>query len=189
MRWPAVILIGTFLAFVGCGSDGGGVGDGGATQSELAEIFIAIAPAEIPEGIDEDCIRDKTAELSDEDAQFVIDNFDVSDVQVSDELQAWADSIDTCILEGSASETPEPDAATDDTGGASGSVQADLAARLVEQSSVAGLGIDEECAQENAAGLSDDDAQFLLDNFYTTLDLETTPEQQVWVDSIVDCLR
>ena len=69
MRWTIVILIGTSLTFVGCGSDG----DGGATQTELADLFIAIAPAEIPGGIDEGCIRDKTTELSDDDRWALIE--------------------------------------------------------------------------------------------------------------------
>ena len=190
MRWTIVILIGASLTFVGCGSDDDGGGGGGATQTELADLFIAIAPAEIPGGIDEGCIRDKTAELSDDDAQWVIYNLDNSDVQPSDELQAWSDGLVTCLSDVVADgEAPETDSVTDESSDAGGSVQASLAARLIEQSGVAGLGIDEECARENADELSDDDAQFLLDNFFVTIDLETTSaEQQAWVDSIVDCL-
>jgi hypothetical protein len=186
MRWTIVILIGASLTFVGCGSDDGG----GVTQTELADLFIAIGPAEIPGGIDEGCIRDKTAELSDDDAQWVIDNLDNSDAQPGSELQAWADGLVTCFIDVvDDGEAPETDGVADDSSDAGGSVQVSLAARLIEQSGVAGLGIDEECARENADELSGDDAQFLLDNYFVTIDLETaSAEQQAWVDSIVDCL-
>ena len=196
MRWPVVILVGTSLTIFGCGSD-----DGGAVQAELADLFIALAPAETPGGVDEDCIRDTTAELSDEDAQFVIDNIDNSDVEPSADLQAWSDRLATCLLDdtdgdssevattiGESSESSES-SEIGESSESSGSAQDELAARLIEQSSVAGLGINEECARANAVELSDDDARFLLDNFFTTIDLETTSAaQQEWIDSIVDCL-
>lgn len=184
MRWPVVILVGTSLTIFGCGSD-----DGGAVQAELADLFIALAPAETPGGVDEDCIRDTTAELSDEDAQFVIDNIDNSDVEPSADLQAWSDRLATCLLDDTDGDSSEVATTIGESSESSGSAQDELAARLIEQSSVAGLGINEECARANAVELSDDDARFLLDNFFTTIDLETTSAaQQEWIDSIVDCL-
>ncbi len=75
MNKVLVAVFGVSLALSSCGSDGdSGTGDSGATQSELADLLVAQGAGV---GFDEQCIRDKTDELSDQDAQFLIDNIDV----------------------------------------------------------------------------------------------------------------
>ena len=86
-----VLLAATSLVFAGCGGDDD---DGGGSQGELADLLIADEVV----GADEDCIRDKTAELSDEDAQFLVDNIDTDDItEFSDELVTWVNSLIDCI--------------------------------------------------------------------------------------------
>lgn len=94
MNKVLVAVFGVSLALSSCGSDGDG-SDSGATQSELADLLVAQA-----EGVDldEQCIRDKAAELPDEDAQFLIDNIDSSDTEdFSSELQTWIDGLIDCL--------------------------------------------------------------------------------------------
>ena len=91
MKTTAVLVASASLLFFGCGgSDDGG---GGSTQTELADLLVQ------DEGLfDEQCIGDKTAELSDEDAQFLIDNIDATDVEsFSTDLQAWVDTLIDCV--------------------------------------------------------------------------------------------
>lgn len=75
----------------GCGSDDDGAG---GSQSELADLLLQDSAGVV----DEDCIRDKTNELPDEDAQFLIDNFEATDTEgFSDELQGWVDGLIDCF--------------------------------------------------------------------------------------------
>jgi hypothetical protein len=101
-----VAVFGVSLALSSCGSDDDGSGgDSGATQSELADFLVAQAEGV---GLDEQCIRDKTDELSDEDAQFLIDNIDSSDTEgFSSELQTWVDGLIDCLDDADASVTSD----------------------------------------------------------------------------------
>jgi hypothetical protein len=47
--------------------------------------------------VDTDCISDKTGELSDDDAQFLIDNIDADADGFSSELQVWVASLIDCV--------------------------------------------------------------------------------------------
>jgi len=91
MNKALVVMMSASLALWGCGSDGGG----GSTQSELADLLVG---QDVGVGFDEQCVRDKTEELSDEDAQFLIDNIDATDTEgFSAELQDWADGLIDCL--------------------------------------------------------------------------------------------
>lgn len=96
MNKTLVVMMSASLALWGCGSDGGGNdGSGGEAQSELADLLVEQSAGV---GLDEQCVRNKTAELSDEDAQFLIDNVDASDTEgFSSELQNWVDDLMECL--------------------------------------------------------------------------------------------
>ena len=107
MKIQAILVASVSLALWGCGSDSGGGGD---AQSELADLLLA----EEVQGADESCVRDRTAELSDDDARFLIDNIDATDIEgFSAEQQAWVESLLDCIdLE---AQLDEESAITEDT--------------------------------------------------------------------------
>ena len=94
MKTTAVLVASASLLFFGCGgSDDGGGDEGGSTQTELADLLVENEPL-----FDEQCVGDKTAELSDEDAQFLIDNIDATDAEsFSTDLQAWAETLIDCV--------------------------------------------------------------------------------------------
>ena len=89
----ATVVVGATLAVVplGCaGSDD----DAGDPQTELAALLNEDAPA----GVDAGCISEKTAELSDEAAQFLIDNFEAESADgFSADLQTWIAGLDECV--------------------------------------------------------------------------------------------
>ena len=98
MRKIATLAIGVALAFVsvGCGSDA----DSGEAQTELADLLIS----DVEFGAEPECIRDKTGELSNDDAQFLVENFDADGTEdFSTELQEWVLSLFDCF-EGAALE-------------------------------------------------------------------------------------
>lgn len=110
MNKVLVAVFGVSLALSSCGSDGDSGGDSGATQEELADLLVDQSGGV---GFDEQCVRDKTGELSDEDAQFLIDNIDVSDTEgFSSELQTWIDGLFECLDDADTTETS--DGADDD---------------------------------------------------------------------------
>jgi hypothetical protein len=91
MRRTTALLAIAPLFLWGCGGDDDD--GGGETQSELADMLVADAV-----GTDEQCLRDKTAELSDDDAQFLIDNFESTDTSgFSADVQEWIDGLIDCI--------------------------------------------------------------------------------------------
>ena len=123
MNKVLVAVFGVSLALSSCGSDGDSGGDSGATQTELADLLVDQSAGV---GFDEQCIRDKTGELSDEDAQFLIDNIDVSETEgFSSELQTWIDGLFDCLDDSDVTETSDApddaDASTDSTDVASDS--------------------------------------------------------------------
>lgn len=69
------------LALAACGDDDGG----GSPQDEVADLLIGDLEGENLEGveIDEDCIRDVTGRLSDEDAQALVDAGPDGDAEIS----------------------------------------------------------------------------------------------------------
>ena len=99
------------LALTACGGDddggggagGGGGGGGGSTQDQVADMMMDVLDeaSEIDgvEGIeiDEDCIRDKVGELSDSDAQAILDAGPDGDPEVSDEAELIGESVFDCI--------------------------------------------------------------------------------------------
>ena len=98
MKRILAIMVTGSLVLWGCGSDDDGdSGSGGAAQTELADLLVAQVEGV---GIDEQCLRDKTDELSDDDAQFLIDNIDAADTEgFSTELEAWVDGLVECLGE------------------------------------------------------------------------------------------
>ena len=90
MKTTAALLVGLSLLMWGCGSDN----DADESQSELADLLLQDSAGVV----DEDCIRDKTDELSEQDAQFLIDNFEATDTEESsDELQSGVDGLIDCF--------------------------------------------------------------------------------------------
>jgi hypothetical protein len=91
MKTTAILVASASLLFFGCGgSDDGG---GGSSQTELADLIV-----QGDASFDEDCLRDKTADLSDDDAQFLVDNIDATGIEgFSTELQAWVESLVDCV--------------------------------------------------------------------------------------------
>jgi hypothetical protein len=92
MNHKAILVAIAALALGGCGSASDS--SAGGAQAELAELLIDDSMV----GADATCMRGKTAELSADDARFLIDNIDATDTAgFSDELQAWAESLLECI--------------------------------------------------------------------------------------------
>jgi len=91
MKTTAVLVAGASLLMFGCGgSDDDG---GGSAQTELADLLV-----ENESLFDEECVRDKTGELSDDDAQFLVDNIDATDTEgFGEELVAWVDTLIDCV--------------------------------------------------------------------------------------------
>jgi hypothetical protein len=86
----AALVVGASLLMWGCGGDD----SGGGAQSELADLLLEDSVGVV----DEQCIRDKTDELSDEDAEFLVDNFDASDTEgFGGELEAWIEGLIDCF--------------------------------------------------------------------------------------------
>lgn len=111
MNKVLVAVFGVSLALSSCGSDGdgGGSSDSGDKQSELADLLVTQTEGV---GFDEQCVRDKTGELSEEDAQFLIDNIDSTDTEgFSSGLQTWIDGLIGCL---EASDMTETSDAADD---------------------------------------------------------------------------
>lgn len=92
------------LALTACGGDddGGAGGGGGSAQDQVADMMIEVLnEASEVEGVevdvDEDCIRDKVGELSDEDAQAIIDAGPEGDPDVSDQAEVIGESMFDCV--------------------------------------------------------------------------------------------
>ena len=88
----AAVAVASML-LIGCGSDGDSGGSG--AQEELADLLVTEEA-----GFDEECVRDKTDELSDDDAQFLVDNIDATDTEAfSEGLQEWVLGLFDCVTE------------------------------------------------------------------------------------------
>ena len=75
-------------------------GGGDSTQDEVADMMIEELEAEGMD-VDEDCVRDAAGELSDDDAQAIVDAGPDGDPDVSDEAMAAASSLMGCVDLGS----------------------------------------------------------------------------------------
>lgn len=75
---------------------------GGSLQEQVAEQTIELASS-AGVTVDEDCIREATAQLSDEDAQMIVDSYTSGqDVTVSPEGEAIGEAMGVeCLLAGS----------------------------------------------------------------------------------------
>jgi hypothetical protein len=94
MKSVAVVLIIGSFALWGCGDDDG-AGDG-EVQAELAGLLAQGAEL----GVDAGCVRDKIGELSDDQAQFLIDNIESDSTDGFDlELQRWIADLSECVNE------------------------------------------------------------------------------------------
>lgn len=86
-----MLLASMSLLLWGCGSDDDG---GGELQSDVADLLLEDSVGVV----DEQCIRDKADELSDEDAQFLLDNIDATDTEgFSSDLEDWVDGLIECF--------------------------------------------------------------------------------------------
>ena len=81
------------LALAACGG-------GDSAQDEVADMMIEELEAEGMD-VDEDCVRDAAGELSDDDAQAIVDSGPDGDPDVSDEAMAAASSLMGCVDLGS----------------------------------------------------------------------------------------
>ena len=86
----------------GGGDDGGGGDGGGGAQDQVADMMIdVLTEASEIEGvdvtIDEDCIRDKVGQLSDADAQAIVDAGPDGDPEVSAEADAIGETMIACV--------------------------------------------------------------------------------------------
>ena len=77
------------LALTACGG-------GDSSQDEVADMMIEEMEAEGVD-VDEDCVRDATGQLSDDDAQAIVDAGPNGDPDVSDDAQAAAASLFDCV--------------------------------------------------------------------------------------------
>ena len=93
------LAVGT-LVFAACGSDSGGGDGGGGSQKDVADLLIkTLDEQEI--SYDENCIRDKASQLSDDDAKLIADAGPEGDPEVSDEANAIGDQLIDCFDLGS----------------------------------------------------------------------------------------
>ncbi len=83
------------LALAACGDDDGG----GSPQDEVADLLLGDLEGEDLEGVevDEDCIRDVTGQLSDEDAQAIIDAGPDGEADISDAGEEVGFGVLECI--------------------------------------------------------------------------------------------
>lgn len=92
MRTGGILAVVACLAGAGCGG-----GSSGANQELLADLMVEEDEFGF---MDEECVREKTAELSDEDAQILIDNIDAGDVEglgLSEEAEEWVFTLLACV--------------------------------------------------------------------------------------------
>jgi len=97
------IMLVTGLALTACGGDDDSSGGGGSVQDQVADMMID-SINESMEGedvsgvsIDEDCVRDATQQLSDDDAQKILDAGPDGDPDVSDDAGTAADALIDCV--------------------------------------------------------------------------------------------
>jgi hypothetical protein len=101
MRRLAGVLAVAAVMVTGC-SDDGDNGEDSNPQGELA----ALLEQDVEFGVDTDCLADKTEELTDEQAEFLIENIDAENTDDFDaDLRAWVASLVDCVDDGLASET------------------------------------------------------------------------------------
>lgn len=88
------------LALTACGGDDDG---GGSSQDQVADMMIEVlndaTELEGVEGveIDEDCIRDMVGELSDSDAEAILEAGPEGDPEVSDQAELVGEGMFECI--------------------------------------------------------------------------------------------
>jgi hypothetical protein len=127
-RVIAIAAIAT-LAIAACGSDDDGGGSGGdSVQDQAADQAIAEAAGEDIQ-LDEDCVRDVAGELSDEDAQAIIDAGPDGDAELSEAGEALSSQLFNCI-------------GTDD-----------LANLFIDGMKESGQDVDEDCVREQIGEL------------------------------------
>jgi hypothetical protein len=90
LRAAATLLVlATFAAVAGCGDDEGG------PRAELADELVDGVGFEV----DESCVRERTEQLSEDDARFLLDNFDArSSSDFDDDLQTWIAGLFDCVV-------------------------------------------------------------------------------------------
>lgn len=91
MRFRPICIIAA-VAFIAAGCGGGSGGD----QDEAADLFLD-AGAALDLDLDEDCVRDLTARLSDQDAAAIVESGQTGEPDLSDEGDAIADEIFGCV--------------------------------------------------------------------------------------------
>lgn len=93
-KFAAVLAVGA-LTFTACGgSDSGG---GSSDKDKIADSMLD--SGDLPEGIDEDCVKGKIGNLSDSDAKLIADNIESPDMPegLSEEGQGLIIGMLDCI--------------------------------------------------------------------------------------------
>ena len=91
----SAIAVGT-LMLAACGSDDNGGGSG--VQGEAAQQALDAA-SELDLDLDESCVNDLANQLSDEDAQAIVDEGSDGDPELSAEGEALTESLLNCVSE------------------------------------------------------------------------------------------
>jgi len=113
------------LVFAACGSDSG---SSSGPQGEAADIAIEAASEE-GMTLDEECVNDLTSQLSDEDAEAIVDAGADGDPEVSDEGTAIGVQLMSCAD------------------------SSEIADAFIEQMKASGQEFDEECVREGLDGV------------------------------------
>jgi hypothetical protein len=94
-KFAAVLAVGA-LTFTACG---GSDGDGGGSSDKDKIAASMLESGDMPEGIDESCVRGKINDLSDSDAKLIADNIDSPDMPegLSEEGQGLIIGMLDCI--------------------------------------------------------------------------------------------
>jgi len=98
----AAIAVVAPLGLVACGGGDDNGGGGTSVQDQVAELFIG-AVAEALEGeelsfeLDEDCVKALTDQLSDADAQAIVDAGLEGEPETSAEADAIGEQLESCI--------------------------------------------------------------------------------------------
>jgi hypothetical protein len=107
-RFAVVAALVAGLGLAACGGDDDDAGGGGSQDDVFDMMMQAMEESlasEMPEGVeldiedivDEDCLRDKTDQLSDEDAEKIVEAGIDGDPEVSAEAEQVAESLDECF--------------------------------------------------------------------------------------------
>lgn len=99
----ALAAVASLALLTGCGDD-----DAGGPQAELADELVDGVEFDV----DEACVSERTEQLSDDDARYLLDNFDAQSSNEFDaELRVWIDGLFDCVVGADATDDSTADPA------------------------------------------------------------------------------